>query len=353
MDYRRLGQTELRVSALGLGCGRLGSVTQAGGNKAALRLIETAFDAGINFFDTADIYGQGTSEALLGKALKPHRDKVVIGTKAGYCLSTLGSIAKRIKPLLRRFIRFKPSLAQSIQNVRSGQKEQNFSSDYLAARIEASLRRLQTQRLDLFQLHSPPTDVLLKGDLFETLEQFKTAGKIRCYGVSCLTADDALICLKYPGLAMVQIELNLLSPAAAWRVLSARATNQPGVVGRQSLAGGLLLRSSAALGPQDCGSRAGDFENIRKRIEKLERVAAAAGCTVRQLAMQFLLQIDGLSSVLIGTTNELHLREHIEMTNRPPLSAPIMAQLQAILGFTTREPSRSAQEIVGDDARKL
>jgi aryl-alcohol dehydrogenase-like predicted oxidoreductase len=136
---------------------------------------------------------------------------------------------------------------------------------------------------------------------------------------------------------MVQIELNLLSPPAAWRVLSARANNQPGLVGRQSLAGGLLLRSAAALRPEDCGSRAEDFENIKKRIEQLERVAATAGCSVRQLAMQFLLQIEGLPSVLIGTTNEQHLREHIEMLNRPPLSTPIMAQLQSILGCTNRE----------------
>src|SRR6266850_47211 len=181
MDYRRLGQTELRVSALGLGCGRLGSVTYAGGDQAALRLIGSALDAGINFFDTADIYGQGTSETLLGKALKQHRDKVVIGTKAGYRLSTLGSIAKRIKPLLRRFIRFRPGFAKSIQKVRAGQKEQNFSSDYLAGRIDASLRRLQTDRLDLFQLHSPPTDILLRGELFEALEKFKASGKIRYY----------------------------------------------------------------------------------------------------------------------------------------------------------------------------
>ena len=341
MDYRQLGQTELRVSALGLGCGRLGSVTQAGGDQAALRLIGSAFDAGINFFDTADIYGQGTSETLLGKALKPHRDKVVIGTKGGYCLSTLGSIAKRVKPLLRRFIRFKPGLAQSIQKVRSGQKEQNFSSAYLAGRIDASLRRLQTDRLDIFQLHSPPTDLLLRGEVFEALEKFKTAGKIRCYGVACLTAGDALICLSRPGIAMVQMELNLLSPPEAWRAISARSANGTGVVARQSLAGGLLLRSAAGLRAEDCGSRPESLEDIKGRLEQLESVAATAGCSLRQMAMQFLLQLDGLASVLIGTTNETHLQEHLGILKRPPISAEVMARIQSTLGRANGEPVTS------------
>src|SRR5271169_3330564 len=102
MNYKRLGKTDLRVSALGLGCGRLGSVGQAGGDVAALRLVAQALDCGINFFDTSDIYGQGASESLLGKALRGRRDKTVVVTKAGFCLSTLGSAAGRLKPLLRK-----------------------------------------------------------------------------------------------------------------------------------------------------------------------------------------------------------------------------------------------------------
>ena len=340
MDYRRLGQTELRVSAFGLGCARLGSVTYAGGDQAALRLIGSALDAGINFFDTADIYGQGTSETLLGKALKQYRDKVVIGTKAGYCLSTLGSITKRVKPLLRRLIRFKPGLAQSIQKVRAGQKKQNFSPDYLAGRIDASLRRLQTDRLDLFQLHSPPADILLRGEVFEMLEKFRASGKIRYYGVSCLTADDAVICLARPGLA-VQMELNLLSPPAAWRVIAAPPANRPGLVARQSLAGGLLLRSAGELRPEDCASRPESFENLKGRLEQLESLAAAAHCSLRELALQFLLQLDGLGSVLIGTTNPVHLQEHLKILNRTPLSAEDVARIQSVLGCTNREPVTS------------
>src|SRR5438128_1723385 len=141
MEFRPLGKTDLKISALGLGCGRLGSVTQAGGDQAALRLLGKALDAGINFFDTADIYGQGASESLLSKALKGHRDRVVVATKAGYCLSRRGRLAKWVKPLLRRLIQLRPGFEKSVKKARASQTEQNFSGDYLARQIEASLRR--------------------------------------------------------------------------------------------------------------------------------------------------------------------------------------------------------------------
>lgn len=339
MEQRRLGRTDLKVSAIGLGCSRLGSVTQTGGSQAALRLIGSALDAGINFFDTADIYGQGASESLLGKAIKNHRDKVVIATKAGYCLSTLGSIAKRIKPLLRRFIRLKPSLTQSIQRVRAAQNQQNFSTEYLARRIDVSLRRLRTEALDLFQLHSPPTAVLQRGEVFEALEKFKAQGKIRFYGVSCLTADDALLCLKQPGIAAVQLQLNLLSPQAIDQVVSPSQANGIGVIARQSLAGGLLLRSAAELRPEDSASRNENFEELKARLEQFEGLAAEAGGSLPQLALQFLLQLDGVSNVLIGTTSSSHLQEHLAVLARPPLAPDNLARIHSVL----RSPGRSSK----------
>src|SRR5882724_5405274 len=141
MIYRQLNKTELKVSVLGLGCGRLGSVTQADGAQTAMRLVKTALDAGINFLDTADIYGQGASESLLGKALRGRND-VVVATKAGFCLSSLGWLARQLKPLLRRIIKLRPAFAGSVQKVRATQQKQDFSSAYLQRSIEASLRRL-------------------------------------------------------------------------------------------------------------------------------------------------------------------------------------------------------------------
>src|SRR5438309_614458 len=139
MQYRRFGKGDSRVSAFGLGCARLGSVGTAGGTQSGLRLIGEAIDCGINFFDTADIYGQGESEVLLGKALKSHRHKVVIATKAGYCLSSRGRLAKWLKPGLRLALKLRPGFQKSIARARGAQKAQNFSAEYLTARVEASL----------------------------------------------------------------------------------------------------------------------------------------------------------------------------------------------------------------------
>lgn len=330
MEYRQLGRTNLKVSALALGCSRLGSVTQMGGDAAALRLIGRALEAGINFFDTADIYGQGKSETLLAKALKSHRDHVVVATKAGFCLSAIGGIAKRFKPLLRRLLRFKPGFVQAIQKVRAGQTQQDFSPSYLASHIEASLRRLRTDTVDLFYLHSPPADVLRRDEIFEELENLKRQGKLRHYGVSCLAVEDAALCLKYPGVAVLQLEVNLLKPEAIWQALPATAANTVGAVARQVFAGGLLLRSSSTLRPEDYGSDA-EFQAGKTRLRELEQLAANCDCRLSELALHFLFQLDGLSSLLLGTTSAQHLEEHLAVLARPALSSDTLARIRKIL----------------------
>jgi aryl-alcohol dehydrogenase-like predicted oxidoreductase len=342
MEYRQLGKTGLKVSAFALGCGRLGSVTQAGGNQAAMRLVATALDGGINFFDTADIYGQGASESLLGKALKGQRDKVVIASKAGYRLSTLGNIAKRVKPLLRSLLRVKPGFAKSVQKVRAGQKEQNFSPDYLAQRIEASLKRLQMDALDLFLLHSPPTALLERGEIFGVLERFKTQGKIRHYGASCLTAADALLCLKAPGIAAVQLELNLLTPEAIAQVLPVSDAKGVAVIGRQALAGGLLLRSASELRPEHCAANPERYELVKEQLQAIENLGLRAQYTTRELALKYLLALNGICSVLIGTNNPLHLQENLGVLASGRLSDDVLAKVQSTIYAAS--VSRMAQE---------
>jgi len=329
MKYRRLGKSELKVSAVGLGCARLGSVTQAGGDQAALRLIGVALDAGINFFDTADIYGQGKSEQLLSKAIKSQRDRVVIATKAGYCLSALGGIARHIKPLLRRLIKGRPNLTQSVEKVRATQSRQNFSDGYLRTHVEASLRRLRCETIDVFYLHSPPTEVIQKGQVFQTLATLKGQGKIRAGGVSCLSDSDALLCLKYPAVSVVQIEVNLFTPGAIKDVLPACRAADVAVVARQALAGGLLLRSAASLRPEDCGPRAEQFAEVKARLEGFEKISAVAGAKPPAAALHFLLEPDGVACALLGTTNFDHLNEHLKALAGPPPSANVMAQLRS------------------------
>jgi aryl-alcohol dehydrogenase-like predicted oxidoreductase len=332
LEYRQLGNTDLQVSAFGLGCGRLGSVTQVGGNQAALRLIGSALDAGVTFFDTADIYGQGASETLLGQATRSRRDQVVIATKAGYCLSPLGSIARRLKPLLRRIIRLSPGFAKTVTKVRAAQHQQSFSADYLAGRIEASLRRLQTDALDLFQLHSPPTAVLERGEVFEALAKFRAAGKIRHYGIACLSATDASLWLDQPGVAAIQLELSLLSPQVIGAMPQSAQAKGVGIIARQALAGGLLLRSAGELRPEHCPSREEDFKTLRAWLERLEKLASEANCSVRELALRYMVQLEGVSSTLIGTTDVAHLQQNLAVLGGPALAPDILRHIPAALG---------------------
>jgi aryl-alcohol dehydrogenase-like predicted oxidoreductase len=319
MDYRRLGKTDLRVSAISLGCGRFGSVGQKGGDEAALRLVGQALEAGINFFDTSDIYGQGASEILLGKALRERRDKAIIVSKAGFCLSSLGSAAGRFKPLLRKLLRFRPGFARSIQKVRAAQNRQAFSAAYLTKCVEGSLARLGVEALDVFLLHSPPTEVLERGEVFDTIETLRKQGKIRHGGVSCRNASDVLLCVGQPGIAVLQVELSLLTPDSIEQALPLARVADVGIMARRIFAGGLLLRSAAQLQPADGAERGEDFGELKSRHERLERFAAANGLTLAQMALQSLLQMCDISSVLIGTTSGEHLREHLSVLKRPLL----------------------------------
>jgi aryl-alcohol dehydrogenase-like predicted oxidoreductase len=326
MKYRLLGKTDLRVSAMGLGCGRLGSVTQAGGDQSALRVIGSALDAGINFFDTADIYGQGASECLLARALKGRRERVVIATKAGFCLSALGGIARRAKPLLRRLLGARPALSKSIQKARAAQGRQDFSQAYLARCLDGSLRRLRLDSLDVFLLHSPPAEVLRRGDVFRTLETFKRQGKIRHYGVSCRNIGDLPLCLAQAGVSVLQAELNLFVPEAIEQLAPAREKGV-GVIARGALAAGMLLKAAADLRPEHCASRQEDFKDLQSRMSNLEGMAARAGCGLPELALRFLLQAENISTTLVGTTNADHLRGHLAALDSPALPPEVLAEL--------------------------
>ncbi|HUJ72163.1 MAG TPA: aldo/keto reductase, partial [Verrucomicrobiae bacterium] len=316
------------------GSGRLGSLTHGDGDAAALRVLADALDAGITFFDTADIYGQGASEKLLGKAIRSRREQVVIATKAGYCLSPMGNLAKRFKPLLRRILRVRPGLTRSVQRVRAAQTQQNFSREYLFRAVDASLRRLRVDAIDLFQLHSPPAEVLERGEVFETLAALQQLGKIRHSGVACLIAEHVPLAMRCKGLATVQVEMNMLTPTVFGPVLDSARSAGVGVVARQIFASGLLLRSSASLTKEDCSHRAEGFPWVKERLQRLEALAADLHATVPELAIQFLRGTAGLSNILVGTTNVTHLRKNLEVFTRPPLGNEKLSRIAEIIGLS-------------------
>jgi aryl-alcohol dehydrogenase-like predicted oxidoreductase len=297
-------------------------VTQSGGDRAALRLIERALDAGINFFDTADIYGQGASERLLAKVLKGR--EAIIATKAGFCLSPLGFLARHAKPVIRRLLGIRPSLSGSVKRVRAAQNRQDFTRGYLTRCVDGSLSRLRLDCIDVFFLHSPATEVLERGEVFETLQALQRQGKIRHYGVSCRKASDVGYCSAQTGVSVLQAELNLLVPEAFDAVLPLAETKGVGVVARQALAGGVLLRTAAELGPESV-PEGREWSDIKWRMLELEKVALEQGIDVARMALKFLVQTKAISTTLIGTTNADHLKASVEALNRPDLSPEAVA----------------------------
>ena len=169
MKYNQLGQTDIRVSEIGLGCQSLGGGLYHRCKSESIAVVKKALDEGVNFFDTSDHYSQGLSEKWLGEALKGRRHEAVLATKAGTRYTRLGDVAGRARPALRPISRYLRPLKVSLHRMRATQKRQDFSAAYLERAVEASLRRLHTDYLDLFQLHKPPASELAAGDWFETL----------------------------------------------------------------------------------------------------------------------------------------------------------------------------------------
>jgi len=306
MNLRAFGNTDLKVSEYGLGCARIGGIFQ-GDAKSFLRLFAVAADRGINFFDTADMYSQGESEVLLGKAFRKQRSRVVIASKAGYCLPTRRRFAARIKPLLRPVIRALKIRRDRLPAGTSGALSQDFSPPYLRRAVDASLRRLGTDYLDLLQLHSVPLEVVLKGEWEPVLEDLKRSGKIRYYGLSVDALDAGLAGLNYTGVSSFQCVLNLLEQGSASELIPQAQSRGMGIIAREVLANGLLVKEAQEIDLKGyCSSEA----EVARRVEQLKdfrEQAASAGIPLSTLAMRYASQLSGVSVALLGARSVTQL----------------------------------------------
>ena len=247
MEYRTLGKTGLRVSVIGLGtmvhAGHFGPMK----DEESLGAIDAALELGINFIDTSDAYGAGYSETLLGKALKGRRDKVILATKGGNVM------------------------------VGPNRGKRNFAVDYIDRVMQESLQRLQTDTIDLYQLHNPTVETIRGDEIWELLERRKKEGKIRHYGVSINSTEEALATIEGGHADTIQIEYNLLDQTPAEKVFPAAQKANVGVIVRVPLRRGLL---TGKLTPDD--QRRFQGEDVRARnfagdvfkqqLEKVERL---------------------------------------------------------------------------------
>jgi aryl-alcohol dehydrogenase-like predicted oxidoreductase len=318
MQMRAFGNTSLKVSELGLGCARIGGVFQ-GDTHSFIRLLAVARDGGMNFFDTADMYSQGESEALLGRFFSKRRTEVIIATKAGYCLSGQRRLAGRLKPVLRPVIKALGIRRERLPVSARGGIDQDYSPAYLTSALEASLRRLKTDYVDLFQLHSPPLEIVERGEWERALEDLKRAGKLRYYGVSCDSVEVALAALRYPGVCSIQFVFSLLEPGASERLLPAARQQNVACIAREVLGNGLLVKPG--LSAEDLAAYCRSPQQALQReaqLTELRRQTGERGVTLTQLALEYASQTEGVSVALLGARTPQQLRRLLDEFSASP-----------------------------------
>jgi aryl-alcohol dehydrogenase-like predicted oxidoreductase len=324
MRYRRLGSTDLTVSEVGFGCARIGGFLQGGDRADGVRLLRSALDHGITLFDTSSMYTQGESERRLGEAFAGARESVVIATKAGYVLPAQRRLLAPLKPLLRPLIRRTRLSGARLPPALRGALSQDFSPAHLIRSAEQSLRRLRTDRIDLLQLHSPPSEMLENGDILEPLERLRQEGKVRHYGVSCETTADALLCLRLPGISSIQVRLSLLDGTALAEALPRAAQRELGVIARECYAGGLLSRSPTGVDLATVVAEGPSHRQALDRLRDCERLASEFGRPLPELALHFVLAQPGVSVTLLGMRHQAHLAGNLVHLAAPALEAEEM-----------------------------
>lgn len=255
------------VLRLGLGCSRLGSINGATGGEAR-QLLYAALDQGIRFFDTSNIYAQGDSERYLGEVLGT-RDDCIICTKGGKYLSLRYRVLVPVKGLIRWITRLLPWAKVQVKNARAQQMPTCWEGDFLTRSLEASLRRLRRDSIDIYMLHSPPADVIRQGRAIDALNVARAAGKIKHVGVSVDDTEAVSAALDDPRVSVIQLPLHVGDNSYSELIERAR---QQGVV--------IIAREILHGVPGGVGDRAGYVEGrIREIVSKRDIAVALIGTT--------------------------------------------------------------------------
>ena len=317
MRTRRFGDTDLEASEIGFGTWALGStwwgdVSESDGE----RLLNRALDLGITFFETGDAYGQGANEELVGRVLAPHRDEIQLSTKFGYVLDS------------------------GRREHSEGERPQRWDGPFVRDALEASLRRLGTDRVDLYQLHNPRMDAIDADGCFEILEDLRSEGKIREYGVALGPAigwrEEGLRAIATRGIASVQTVYNLLEQDPGRDFMAAAAEHGVGVMARVPTSSGLLddnLTPDTSFGPGD-HRRHRPREWLVEGLEKIDRIRFLCdpdtGRTMPQAALRFILAQPQMTVVIPTITNENELREYVGAADVPDLTDEELARVDEL-----------------------
>lgn len=314
MQYRTLGKTGYDISTISFGAWAIGGTWGATDDRESLATLHHALDLGINFFDTADVYGDGHSERLIAQLRRERPEAFYVATKAG----------RRLDP-----------------HTASGYTYAN-----LRAFVERSLRNLETDTLDLLQLHCPPGEVYGQDEAFDALDRLRGDGLLRHYGVSVETVDEAQAALRRPGVASVQIIFNAFRLKPAESFFAAARGADVGIIARVPLASGLLtgkLRADTAFAPDDhrAFNRHGeafdrgetfsgvDYGSGLEAVRQLQEVVPA-GMTLAQFALRWILMFPEVTCAIPGARRPAQAEANALAADLPPLDAEQMRAVQNI-----------------------
>lgn len=313
MEQRALGRSGLQVGVVGFGAWAIGGSWGEVDDARSLEALHAALDSGVNFVDTADVYGDGRSERLVGRLRRERAERVIVATKAGR---------------------------------RAPQVVESYTPENLLAWVQRSRENLEVETLDLLQLHCPPTDLYYHPEVFAALDDLVSRREVAHYGVSVERVEEGLKAIEYPGVESVQIIFNVFRQRPARVFLSQAAQHGVGVIARVPLASGLL---TGKLGPQtrfhpedhraynrhgesfDVGETFSgvDYERGLEAVEEL-RALLPEGWTLPGLALRWILMHPAVSTVIPGARSPEQARQNAAAADLPALPEDLMDKIGAL-----------------------
>lgn len=315
MKYRILGKTGFEISEVSLGTWQLGGKWGQGLDPdTAQQTLQKAFDNGVNFIDTADVYKDSESEIAVGKAIKRTSERIYVATKCG----------RQISPHVN----------------------ENYTPKALRGYVEDSLKRLNVETLDLIQLHCPPTEVYYRPEIFGEFEKLKEEGKILNLGVSIEKVEEGLKAIEYENVTTIQVICNMFRQRPHEELFPKAAENNVGIIVRVPLASGLLtgkFTKDTTFHKKDHRNfnRGGKFFDVGETfsgipyetgIEAVEQLKDAVGqdTNLVHLALCWILMRDEVSVVIPGASSDKHVKSNCDASETPPISDEIMSRIDQI-----------------------
>jgi aryl-alcohol dehydrogenase-like predicted oxidoreductase len=316
LNYNKLGKTDIKVSELGFGAWSI--ALDWWGKKIeddeAKRMLKKAYDLGINFFETGDMYGKGKSEKLIGDVFKDMRDDIIISTKYGYDFSEVDQIGHSELP-------------------------QKFDKDFTRKALRDSLERLQTDHLDMYGLHNPKLRHIRDDSIFNTLDSFIADESIKTYQVALGPAigwtQEGLEAMDRPNVSAVQTVYNIIEQTPGNELMRKAEEKDVGILVRVPEASGILTGKVNA----DTKIDEKDHRSVRKgewikasleKVEQLRPIAERNGLTITELAMKFIMSKKGFASVFPTVISEEEIINYVAMTNGKYISTSDMREIEKL-----------------------